>query len=159
MHPLVAQLDSMDDAMWTLLQRNLTGLTEAEADWRPHAEANPVRWMLGHLTWFEEWAHDALEREGRYLVDRSPTAYVDDTVPALLARFAAARERYRARLATRSEATLARTLSHFGQYDVTELGLLQTHALHRAGHRFQIRYVRGAYSRAHGTDKAAFDPW
>lgn len=86
----------MDEPMWGLLQRNLTGLTEAEADWRPHPAANPVRWMLGHLAWFEEWAHDALGR---------------------------------------------------------------THALHLAGHRFQVRYVRGTYSRAHGTRKADFDPW
>lgn len=159
MHPLVAQLDQMDHSMWTLLQRNLTGLTESEADWRPHPDANSTRWVLGHLTWFEEWAHDALEREGRYLADLSPTAYVEDTVPALIARFALARERYRARLATRTETLLERSLSYFGKYDVTELELLRTHALHLAGHRFQIRYIRGAFSRAHGTLKAEFDPW
>ena len=65
----VQQLDAMDESMWGLLQRNLTGLTEAEADWRPHPTANNVRWMLGHLAWFEEWAHDALARDGRYLTD------------------------------------------------------------------------------------------
>jgi len=63
----IQQLDAMDESMWGLLQRNLTGLTEAEADWRPHPTANNVRWMLGHLLWFEEWAHDALARDGRYL--------------------------------------------------------------------------------------------
>jgi len=31
--------------------------------------------------------------------------------------------------------------------------------MHLAGHRFQVRYVRGTYSRAHGTSKAFFDPW
>jgi hypothetical protein len=27
------------------------------------------------------------------------------------------------------------------------------------GHRFQVRYVRGTFSRAHGTRKSDFDPW
>ncbi len=155
----VAQLDAMDESMWGLLQRNLTGITETEADWRPHREANPVRWMLGHLTWFEEWARDALRRDGRYLTDRDPTAYLHGTVPELLARFAAARASYRECIGQLDEAALARSLSYFGRYDVTELELLRTHALHLAGHRFQIRYVRGTYSRAHGTRKADFDPW
>jgi hypothetical protein len=56
-------------------------------------------------------------------------------------------------------ADLDRQLSYLGRYNVTVLGLLKTHALHLAGHRFQIRYVRGTYSRAHGTSKASFDPW
>ena len=155
----VQQLDAMDESMWGLLQRNLTGLTEAEADWRPHPAANPARWMLGHLAWFEEWAHDALGREGRYRTDRDPTAFLDGTVSELMERFAAARQRYRLRIAELDDAALARTLSYFGRYDVTERELLRTHALHLAGHRFQVRYVRGTYSRAHGTRKADFDPW
>ena len=159
MQPLVAQLDSMDESMWSLLQKNLAGITEAEADWRPHPAANCVRWILGHLAWFEEWAHDALARDGRYLTDAAPTAYLEGSVPALLECFTAGRARYRARLITRTDSDLARTLSYFGKYDVTELGLLQTHALHLAGHCFQIRYVRGAFSRAHGTAKSDFDPW
>jgi hypothetical protein len=159
MLPQVGLIDEMDESMWGLLQRNLTGIGEAEADWRPHPSANSVRWMLGHLTWFEEWACDALAREGRYLADRDPTAYLDGSVPALVARFAAARARYRDRIGCLTESALPRTLSYFGRYDVTELELLKTHALHLAGHRFQIRYVRGTYSRAHGTRKADFDPW
>jgi hypothetical protein len=155
----VMLVDEMDESMWALLQRNLTNITEAEADWRPHPAANSVRWMLGHLTWFEEWAHDALAQEGRYHTDRDPTAYLDGTLPAILDRFAAARARYRRRLATLDEPDLARQLSYFGRYDVSTLDLLKTHALHLAGHRFQIRYVRGTYSRAHGTRKADFDPW
>jgi DinB superfamily len=155
----VELLDEMDESMWVLLQRNLAGISEAEADWRPEPHANPVRWILGHLTWFEEWAHDALSRDGRYLTDRAPTAYLDGTVAELLARFALARSRYRARIGTLDEAALQRSLSYFGRYEVTELDLLKTHALHLAGHRFQIRYVRGTYSRAHDTRKADFDPW
>jgi hypothetical protein len=159
MHAHVQLLDEMDEQMWTLLQRNLTGITEGEADWRPHPQANPVRWMIGHLAWFEEWAHDALGREGRYLIDRDPTAYLEGTMPELIARFAAARARYRARLAQLDEKALADSISYLGRYDVTGLELLKTHALHLAGHRFQVRYVRGTFSRAHGTAKSDFDPW
>src|SRR5580765_8172179 len=99
MLPAVRLLDEMDEQMWTLLQRNLAGISEAEADWRPHEAANNVRWMVGHLAWFEEWAHDALREEGRFLVDRDPTAYLESTIPELLDRFTAARSRYRARIA------------------------------------------------------------
>jgi hypothetical protein len=155
----VQLLDEMDEQMWSLLQRNLTGITEEEADWRPHPTANNVRWLVGHLAWFEEWAHDALRQTGRYDVDRDPTAYLDGTMPELIARFAAARARYRARLAELDENDLARRLSYLARYEVSGLELLKTHALHLAGHRFQVRYVRGTYSRAHGTRKADFDPW
>jgi hypothetical protein len=155
----VKLLDEMDEQMWELLQRNLTGVTEEEADWRPHPAANPIRWMLGHLLWFEEWAHDALGGEGRYLTDHDPTAYLDGTVPELLERLTAARRRYRERIATLTVPALDADINYFGRYNVTGLALLKTHALHLAGHRFQIRYVRGTYSRAHGTRKADFDPW
>jgi hypothetical protein len=155
----VQLLDDMDESMWVLLQRNLGGLGEEEADWRPHPKANSVRWMIGHLAWFEEWAHDALTQAGRYLVDRDPTAFLDGTVPELLERFAEYRHRYRARLRALEPADLDREISYFGRYNVTGLDLLKTHALHLAGHRFQIRYVRGTYSRAHGTSKGSFDPW
>lgn len=159
MLPAVKLLDEMDEQMWSLLQRNLAGVTEAEADWRPHPDANNVRWMIGHLAWFEEWAHDALRQEGRYLIDRDPTAFLEGTMPELLARFGDARTRYRARLAELDDGDLARPLSYLGRYDVDGINLLKTHTLHLAGHRFQVRYVRGTYSRAHGTSKADFDPW
>jgi hypothetical protein len=100
-----------------------------------------------------------LRQEGRYLVDRDPTAYVEGAMPDLIARFAAARARYRTRLGELGDGELARQLSYFGRYDVSGLDLLKTHALHLAGHRFQVRYVRGTFSRAHGTRKADFDPW
>ncbi len=116
----VRLVDEMDEQMWTLLQRNLAGVTEAEADWRPHPAANSVRWMVGHLAWFEEWAHDALRSEGRYLIDRDPTAYLEGTIPELTARFGAARARYRTRLTQLDAADLDRHLSYFARYDVSE---------------------------------------
>jgi len=159
MIPAVQLLDEMDEQMWTLFQKNLGRITEAEADWRPHPDANPVRWVVGHLAWYEEWAHGALGQDGRYLVDKDPTTYGDATIPELLARFTAARAVYRARIAALTEANLTRTISYFVRYDVTILALLETQALHLAGHRFLVRYIRGTYSRAHGTNKAAFDSW
>ena len=124
MLPQVQLLSEMVEQMWDLVQRNLTGLTEAEADWRPHPAANSVRWMLGHLAWFEEWAHDALRREGRFLIDRDPTAYLEGTVSELLARFASGRARYRDRLARLAEQDLNAEISYFGRYSVSGLALL-----------------------------------
>lgn len=159
MLPQVQLLDEMDEGTWVSLQGNLTGLTEEEADWRLHPEANNIRWMIGHLTWFEEWAHDALALEGRYHIDTDPTAFVDGTMPELLDRFAHARARYRARLHTLREDDLTREISFFARANVTGLDLLETHALHLAGHRFQVRMVRGTHARAHGAQKSVFDPW
>ena len=69
------------------------------------------------------------------------------------------RARYREHLAAMQEQDLLIEISYFGRHAVTGLGLLETHALHLAGHRFQVRYVRGTYSRARGTRKSDFDPW
>ena len=64
----VKLLDEMDEQMWSLLQRNLTGITEAEADWRPHPAANNVRWMVVQLACFD-------------LVDRPRTIAASRTGP------------------------------------------------------------------------------
>jgi hypothetical protein len=39
------------------------------------------------------------------------------------------------------------------------LRVLENHVTHLAGHLYQIRFIRGTFSRAQGTDKTAFDPW
>lgn len=67
--------------------------------------------------------------------------------------------RYRALFPALTEPDLSRSISYLKWYEVTCLDLLKTHALHLSGHRYQIRYIRGAYSRAHGTRKADSDPW
>jgi DinB superfamily len=154
----VKLLDEMDESMWQLLRKNLAGITEQEADWRPHPAANPVRWMLGHLAWFEEWACAALADPAatRQTKIRPRTS----TAPSKsCSRASRRRARYRKRLADLTETDLTQQLSYFGRYDVSVIELLKTHALHLAGHRFQIRYVRGTYSRAHDTSKSDFDPW
>ena len=155
----VQLLDEMDETTWKLLWKNLTGITESELDWRPHPEANNIRWQLGHLTWFEEWVTDAIDGAGRYLQDERPQAYVDQSFAVIRQRFESARQQYLERIATLSESDLSETRSFFGTAEVTIMQLLRTHTLHLAGHRAQVRYIRGTYSRAHGTSKAAFDPW
>jgi hypothetical protein len=152
-------LDEMDESMWELLWKNLAGVTDAELDWRPHPTANCIRWIVGHLAWFEEWANDALRGEGRYLTDDGPNTYVDEPFAAVRSRFEAARARYRQCLRSLTEADLDRRIVYLKRYEVSALELMKTHALHLAGHRYQVRYIRGAYSRAHGTRKHDFDPW
>lgn len=154
----VEVIREMEDASWEYLWSNLEGVTDEELDWKPHPEANHIRWIVGHLTWFEEWAADALAETGRYLKDHHPLAF-EDSLDEMRARFSAARDRYRDAAEALTRADLDRRISYLKKYDVSILNLLQTHARHLAGHRYQVRYVRGCYSRAHGTDKAAFDPW
>ena len=158
-HSPVQMLERMADRTSSLLLRNLTGITETEAFWRPHTDANSIRWIVGHLAWFEEWAHDALLGDGRYLTDKNPAAFLEGTIEQLIERLGAARKATRAVVGALAEEDLSHTISYFGRYDVTVMELLETHALHLAGHRFQIRYIRGAYSRFMGMPKAAFDPW
>lgn len=35
--------------------RLASGLTDAQARWRPHAEANSIAELVSHLTWVERW--------------------------------------------------------------------------------------------------------
>jgi DinB superfamily len=159
MIPQVQLLDEMDESTWQNLGKNLTGVSDPELDWRPHPNANSIRWIVGHLTWFEEWAGDALAGVGRYVTDDGPYAYIDEPFTVVCGRFEAARATYRGRIGTLAPPELDRRLSYLKRYEVSVLDLLKTHALHLAGHRFQIRYIRGTYSRAHGTRKTDFDPW
>lgn len=59
MRPEVQPLDQMDEQMWTLLQRNLGGITEEEADWHPIPPQSARR---------RPW-HDARRLEGRRAMD------------------------------------------------------------------------------------------
>jgi hypothetical protein len=158
-HSPVQMLERMAERTSALLSRNLMGIRDTEAFWRPHPEANNIRWIVGHLAWFEEWVRDALLGEGRYLTDMNPGAHLDGTIAGLIDRLEEARKAMRAVVAALDEEDLGRTISYFGRYDVSVMELLETHALHLAGHRFQVRYIRGAYSRYQGLPKTPFDPW
>lgn len=159
MDPEIAMHQEMNDSTYEMLWSNLAGASEEELDWRPHPEANPVRWILGHLIWFEEWAADAIEETGRYGVDAGPAAIDVETLDAARGHFDLARQRLRSLTATLDEAGLAREIDYLGSGPRSVRALIRGHTLHLAGHRYQIRYVRGAYARAHGTSKDAFDPW
>lgn len=162
----VTLLREMDAATNRSLWNNLAGITAAELDWRPHPQANTARWIVGHLTWFDEWASDAIEEIGMYLDDKQgPDSFQDPSFDVMRARYEAARERYVGLLADLTPPDLRREVrfvynqEHDVRWTMDMRRLLQIYTTHLAGHRYQIRYIRGTYSRAHDTDKAAFDPW
>ena len=154
----VRLIDEMDEYTCNGLRQNLTGITEGELDWRQHPKSNSIRWIIGHLTWVDQWAVDLINGEGLYLAERVPQTYEPHPLPVLRERFEAAHARYRDRIATLTEPDLARTVSWFRRSEVTILHMLKHLVLQLAGHRYQIRYIRGTYSREHGTRKVEFDP-
>lgn len=155
----LALLADLRSTHYKLLWDNLRDISEEELSWQPHPEANSIRWVMGHLIWFEEWVPDAIAGEGRYLSDKRPTAYKLESLELIKTRFDDARERLEKVAANISDEDLAREVSYFGAYNVSIMTVLRTHATHLAGHRYQVRYIRGTYSRAHGADKSNFDRW
>ena len=138
---------------------NLSGITEKEFDWRPNMESNSVRWVLGHLWWFEEWLGDALEKKGRYFTDKTGTSIQDQPVTEIKIRFDSARERVISLINKLTPEQLRSEINYVGRFDIQIRKVLQTHVLHMSGHRYQIRYIRGTFSRVFHTNKADFDPW
>ncbi|GAA4454088.1 hypothetical protein GCM10023189_20100 [Nibrella saemangeumensis] len=156
----VSLLSDMADYQYKSLWGNLKGITEKEADWKPNPESNPIRWVVGHLCWFEEWMPDAIENKGRYLTDKNPLSVQEPTLDVLKARFEAAHTRSREVVKTLTPEMLTKEVIFVGRVPVTIFNLFQTHCTHLAGHRYQVRYIRGTYSRVfHVTNKADFDPW
>lgn len=155
----VKLLQEMTEGQYKSLWENLKGITEQEADWKPNPEANSVRWVVGHLCWFEEWVADAIENKGRYLTDKRPTIVQEPTLDALKARFNAVRSRSQGIISGLAPEDLAREVVFVGSVQVPVFALVQTLLTHMAGHRYQIRYIRGTYSRVFKTNKADFDPW
>lgn len=141
------------------LWKNLKGLTEQEADWKPNPESNSVRWIVGHLCWFEEWVADAIENKGRYLTDKKPSVVVEPTMEALKTRFDIAKARTKRLAESLTPETWNRKVVYVGRMDVPIFNLFQTLVSHTAGHRYQVRYIRGTHSRVFHTNKADFDPW
>jgi len=155
----VSTFDELVMAQVGILRRTLTGIGADEFDWRMHPEANPIRWLLGHHLWYEAWVPDAVEVTGRYLVDREPTSLPVADVDDFWSRFDAAVARRRSVFDGLELADLDRTFDYLGVATYTVGQLVRTHAAHFTGHTWQIRYVRGTYSRAFGTDKRVFDPF
>lgn len=156
----VSFLQEMTDYQYKSLWGNLKGITEKEADWRPNSESNPARWVVGHLCWYEEWMADAIENKGRYLTDKKPMSIQEPTIDALKTHFDAARTRSAELVKTLTPELLNRKVIFVGRVEVPVFNLLQTQLTHMSGHRYQIRYIRGTYSRVFNiTSKADFDPW
>ncbi|QDK81573.1 DinB family protein [Spirosoma sp. KCTC 42546] len=155
----VSLLREMAADTYANLWKNLTGITEKEADWQPNPESNSVRWVVGHLCWFEEYVADALENTGRYLTDKKPTIVQESSMPKLKERFDAARVCSARLIESLTVDSFKKEIIYVGRFPVTIHSLLQTHTLHMSGHRYQVRYIRGTYSRVFHTNKADFDPW
>ncbi|HEV7347419.1 DinB family protein [Telluribacter sp.] len=155
----VKLLQDLTNAQYQALWGNLKEITEQEADWKPNPEANSVRWVVGHLCWFEEWVADAIENKGRYLTDKRPSLVKEPTLEALRARFEAVRSRSQRIISNLTPEDLAREVIFVGSVKVPVIALVQTQLTHMAGHRYQVRYIRGTYSRVFHTNKADFDPW
>jgi hypothetical protein len=156
----VQLLQDMTESQYKSLWGNLKGITEKEADWKPNPESNSARWVVGHLCWFEEWMADAIENKGRYLTDKKPMSIAEPTMEAMKARFDAARTRSINVVKALTPDMLSKKVIFVGRVEVTIFNLFQTQVTHLSGHRFQIRYIRGTYSRVfHITNKADFDPW
>lgn len=155
----VQMIHELDASVWRLLMQNLSALTDTELDWRPHPAAGSVRGIIGYLAWFEEWTTDALWGDGRYLTDDGPKPYLEASLTEIRSRLEAANARYRRRVEALTEEDLSRRISFLQKQQLSVLDLLRMHPLHLAGHRFQIRYIRAAYSRMKGGKKALSEPW
>jgi hypothetical protein len=144
----------MDLSLWAFLR----GVTDHELDWRIHEEANTIRWILGHLLYIETWTADAIDGDGLYLQERRTTF---DAVPleTLAAQFRAAGLRTREKMQSLAQEDLARKIDMLGVMTASLGGVLSNHVTHLSGHVYQVRFIRGTYSRVHGTRKADFDPW
>jgi hypothetical protein len=157
--PRVQFLLDLDASVWRLLMQNVSAITEAELDWRPHPAAGSVRSIVGYLAWFEEWTADALWGDGRYVTDNGPKPYVDVPFIEVRARLESANGRFKQRVTGLADSDLRRKVNFLRRQELTILDLLQMHPLHLAGHRFQIRYIRAAYNRARGGSHAMSEPW
>ncbi|CCG99445.1 hypothetical protein FAES_1435 [Fibrella aestuarina BUZ 2] len=143
------------DFLWQIM----TGIDEKEADWKPNPESNSTRWMVEHLCWFEQWAADTIENKGRYLTDKKPGKLSEPSLTALKARFDADFDRLDQLSAKLTPEQLNREITFVGRFPTTIRNMLRIHVSHLSGHLYQIRYVRGTYSRVFHTNKAIFDPW
>lgn len=159
MIPQVQFITELDSSVWRLLIQNLGALTDAELDWRPHPAAGSVRGIVGYLAWFEEWTTDALWGDGRYVTDDGPKPYLDAPFVEVRGRLEMANTRYRRRVEELTEADLRRRISFLRRQELTILDLLRMHPLQIAGHRFQIRYIRAAYSKMRSGRGADSEPW
>ena len=159
-------IGKLDSDQYEGLWKNMSGITAQELDWKMHPEANTVRWIIGHLTWFDEWIADAVNETGMYLdSSRGPESFYEPSWEKMKERSNRAREAYNQIADQLKPGDLKRNLrfvpNKLGQrYDIPLHALmLDVHPMHLAGHRYQIRFLRGTYSRHNKTDKTKFDEY
>jgi uncharacterized damage-inducible protein DinB len=145
--------------VYSQLWQRLRSVSEHELDWPIHVQANTVRWILSHLLFIEVWTADMLEGSGTYETNRDPKVYEREELGTLRDRYETAFARTQRNLRSVTAADLGRDVDMLGVMTVPLLRVLENHVHHFAGHMYQIRLIRGTYSRQHGTDKAAFDEW
>ena len=155
----VTVVREMAKSAYDFLWQIMTGIDEKEADWKPNPESNSARWMVEHLCWFEQWAADTIENKGRYLTDKKPGKIIEPSLTALKTRFDADFDRLDQLSASLTPEQLKREITFVGRFSTTIRNMLRIHVSHLSGHLYQVRYVRGTYSRVFHTNKAIFDPW
>lgn len=155
---IVRAYDALAEAQIGILRRTLTAVTSDELDWRPHSAANDIRWILGHQLWYEGWVVDVLDGVAGGRDDAGDRCVPVTDAAGFWAAFDSRAGRRRARFGAIEAADLERPVRYLDADGYTVGKLVRTHAAHLTGHTWQMKYVRGAYSRAFGTDKRVFDP-
>jgi hypothetical protein len=147
--------------IWAILR----DVSDTELDWRIHEQATTMRWVVSHLLYTEQWTADMIHERGRYHTASFPATYGHEHIDRLHADFDQAVADTHAAMSMLEDADLSRQVqlirspSMSTNYSMPLLAVLNNHVTHIAGHLYQLRLIRGTYSRAHGSDKAAFDPW
>jgi hypothetical protein len=149
----------MHDVMYRSLWFFVEGVTDEELDWKIHPKANTIRWLLSHLLWIEEWTADAIEETGKYLVNRDPKEYEPRSLEEIREDYGKASKRTQNCMKELSESDLERQIDMIGVMTRSLLVVLENHVTHTGGHMYQIRLIRGTYSREQGGSKTAFDKW
>jgi uncharacterized protein YutD len=166
---LIAQIDlirEMDNDSFGWIWSILKGVTDEELDWKINEESNSIRWIIGHLNWFEEWACDAIQETGLYLIkDQPSTSFQEKSLEEMKSRFTKAHEKYDSLVQNLTAEQIRRPSQYlYNDYDkkradVDLKTILAIHCTHFYGHLYQIRMIRGTYSRIKNTEKAKFDKW
>ena len=149
----------MHGVMFRNLWYFLRGVTEEELDWKLHPDANTMRRILTHLLFTEEWTAHAIAGTLTSSNNLDPKTYAPMPFAELRSHYDAAFTRTQEGMGGLTEGDLERKVDMLGVMTADLLGVLQNHVTHTAGHMYQIRLIRGTFSRAHHTDKTAFDPW
>jgi hypothetical protein len=123
----------------------------------PRSEPDPL--VAGSSPLVRDLGRGRDRADRGFLTDQRPQSFAVAGVEGFWGRFDPAADRRRSLYEGLAETDLQRSFDYLGVYRSTVAQLVRTHAAHFTGHTWQIRYVRGTYSRAFGTDKRVFDPF